>query len=312
MKKLSLVMGILIVLFGSAFGADAAQKELSRPAGIAPPTAAQPSSTVTIKSVYPQKPVYRQLACGVKAMKEAPIEELLIINISGVPSLYRGTILVQPKNLVSISSGAIASKDTASTTDTHIYGVKSDGNIAHWVFVSPLANIADTTESFNVVDVGGKASKVATSIWSDDAYIVFTDGIVKILGSDNSIKPITVPDLPPGIVDVARGKTHTLVLATDGSVWAWGENHKGELGVPPNPFVPGSTGVAYEVADLPPNIKGVVAGMDTSFALTEDGHVWSWGSNEMDGLGYRCPADKHDQNDALVCAPGTGTIGLRN
>lgn len=50
---------------------------------------------------------------------------------------------------------------------------------------------------------------------------------------DNSIINHLVPRQVGGIDDiisVAAGDFHTVALKNDGTVWAWGRNHEGQLG----------------------------------------------------------------------------------
>ncbi|KAJ1703470.1 hypothetical protein LUZ63_003249 [Rhynchospora breviuscula] len=69
-----------------------------------------------------------------------------------------------------------------------------------------------------------------------------------------------------------------------GSVWSFGDNTNGALGLP----APLSD--AYEptkVPELPSNITQVAAGHYHSLAVTSEGEVWAWGRNEEGQLG-RC------------------------
>jgi RHS repeat-associated protein len=80
---------------------------------------------------------------------------------------------------------------------------------------------------------------------------------------------------------VAAGKSHSLAaLKTDGSVWAWGDNLKGELG---NGTTTNST-VPVPVSNLT-GVTAVAAGDSDSFALKSDGTVWAWGLNSHGQLG---------------------------
>jgi alpha-tubulin suppressor-like RCC1 family protein len=91
--------------------------------------------------------------------------------------------------------------------------------------------------------------------------------------------PRRVLGLPPGIVQVSAGLTHSLAVASDGSVWAWGTNHHGELGTP---------GVFPLVAVRVPGISGVrqvSAGAEFSVALRTNGEVWTWGRGDQGQLG---------------------------
>jgi alpha-tubulin suppressor-like RCC1 family protein len=48
--------------------------------------------------------------------------------------------------------------------------------------------------------------------------------------NQNQVEPLAVVGLPAGIVAIAAGDTHSVALASDGHVWAWGGNGSGQLG----------------------------------------------------------------------------------
>ncbi|MEA2640475.1 MAG: hypothetical protein QOF51_1869 [Chloroflexota bacterium] len=71
----------------------------------------------------------------------------------------------------------------------------------------------------------------------------------------------------------SRG-SHTLALANDRSLWAWGANEEGQLG-------DGTTigrSVPTRVPELT-RVTQVATGSYHSLALTDDGVVWSWGAD---------------------------------
>ena len=119
--------------------------------------------------------------------------------------------------------------------------------------------------------------------WGGNSY-----GQLGINSTDEHDYPIQVQG--PGGVDfsgylsdvkaVAAGEHHSLALKNDGTVWAWGGNNNGQLGINSKheqhtPVqVMGPNGVGY-LSD----VKAVAAGEFFSLALKNDGTVWAWGGN---------------------------------
>ena len=89
-------------------------------------------------------------------------------------------------------------------------------------------------------------------------------------------------------IAIATATAHTIALRGDGTVWAWGDNAKGQLGN-------GTTDPAYEPVPVLDNSSGtptplsgviaIAAGRDHSVAVKSDGTVWTWGSNQYGQLG---------------------------
>ena len=94
------------------------------------------------------------------------------------------------------------------------------------------------------------------------------------------------------VVDVAAGDHHTLALKSDGTVYAWGGNAHGQLGIHSKddhtvPYqVHGPNDVGYLTG-----IIQVEAGANFSLALRNDGTVWAWGENYYGQLGINSNND---------------------
>jgi alpha-tubulin suppressor-like RCC1 family protein len=80
----------------------------------------------------------------------------------------------------------------------------------------------------------------------------------------------------------AAGSFHNLVVKSDGTVWAWGDNYRGQLG----------GGTAFREVESRPvqvsnltDVVSVAAGHAHSLALKSDGTLWVWGGNEHGELG---------------------------
>lgn len=96
---------------------------------------------------------------------------------------------------------------------------------------------------------------------------------------DGSLEERPFPAQVKGLSDVKeisiyRGGTHTLALKNDGTVWAWGSNHNGQIG----DSTQDERHIPVQVSGLR-NVVSISAGDDYSLALKEDGTVWGWGSN---------------------------------
>ncbi len=85
---------------------------------------------------------------------------------------------------------------------------------------------------------------------------------------------------------IAAGEYHTCAIKPDGTVWCWGYNYEGQLGVGTmeDHFTPvkvlGSGGIGY-LLDV---VAIAAAGMGTC-AVKSDGTVWCWGINSAGQLG---------------------------
>ena len=81
-------------------------------------------------------------------------------------------------------------------------------------------------------------------------------------------------------VKVSAGAAHTLVLRSDGTVWACGRNKYGQLG-------DGTTTDRNKLAQVRglENIIEISAGEYSSLALDDNGHVYIWGDNTYQRLG---------------------------
>lgn len=88
----------------------------------------------------------------------------------------------------------------------------------------------------------------------------------------------------PGITDVVAMDASggfALFVKADGTVWGIGDNDAGQLGSGNNSHSPNQVVKAVNLS----NAVAVATGPNSSFALLNDGTVWSWGNNAQGMLG---------------------------
>lgn len=123
---------------------------------------------------------------------------------------------------------------------------------------------------------------------SQETVALFADGSVAQWGNEvNLPAALDLSGMSPDkrIVSVKVGLQHKLALCSDGSVWAWGINAFGAMGVP---------GVGDSLVPIPVSDSGhlagrkaiaIATGLQFSMALCSDGSVAAWGNNEYGQLG---------------------------
>jgi alpha-tubulin suppressor-like RCC1 family protein len=100
---------------------------------------------------------------------------------------------------------------------------------------------------------------------------------------------------------VSSGAHHSLAIKADGTLWAWGYNYFGQLGVGDNVN-----------RSSPTQIDGsswskISAGFYHSLAIKTDGSLWAWGKNDNGQLGDNSTSNK---NSPVVVQSGTSWIAV--
>lgn len=211
-----------------------------------------------------------------------------LIAASNVPVQVSGI-----NNAVEIVSGtnysfALTATDSIYAWGRNIYGQLGDGTSGNYRY-TPVATIGLCATSL----VPPAVFKISAG-WSHTLYLCNSGASVNSWGANlfgqlgngaTSQNPNPTPSVISGVTNVksiAAGYQHTLVLANDSTVWAWGDNASGQLGngtfnsdsIPTQ--VPGLTQVV--------SVSGGTAAYH-SLALKADGTVWAWGRNTDGQLG---------------------------
>ncbi len=90
-----------------------------------------------------------------------------------------------------------------------------------------------------------------------------------------------------GIKTTITATYHTLALQRDGSLWAWGWNNQGQLGL-------GNTNEQWCPTLVGTGYVAVAAGFHHSLGLKADGSLWAWGRNAYGQLGLGDTTDRRN------------------
>ncbi len=210
------------------------------------------------------------------------------------------------KTVIAIALGQSYSLALASDGKVYAWGYNGEGE---------LGNGTTSTSSVPVaVDMtGALAGKTVIAIAAGQSHslALASDGTVYAWGYNNgaqlgdgstanSLVPIAVDTLAGDgsalvnktVVAIAAGESHSLVLASDGTLYAWGYNGHGQLGngsAVANFFFPVAVNMSGALTGK--TVAAIAAGGNHCLALASDGTVFAWGFNSAGELGNNSTAN---------------------
>jgi uncharacterized protein YaiE (UPF0345 family) len=210
---------------------------------------------------------------------------------------------------------------------SHTVAQKSDGTLWAWGYnYSGQLGDGTTIDTSSPVQVGTDTdwASVAAGAWhtvaqkSDGTLWAWGSNDRRQLGDGTAIdtsSPVRVGTTDTDWASVAAGAWHTVAVASDGTLWAWGNNGYGQLG----------DGTTIDTS------SPVQVGTDTDWASVgafyfshtvaqkSDGTLWAWGWNSHGQLGDGTTIDKSspvqvgtDTDWASVAAGRNHTVGLKS
>ena len=179
---------------------------------------------------------------------------------------------------------------------SHTAAIKTDGTLWTWGYnaFGQLGDNTITNRSIPVTTFAGGTNWKQVACGNNGSYTaaIKTDGTLWTWGlnssgqlGDNTVTtrsiPVTTFAGGTNWKQVAGGGNHTAAIKTDGTLWTWGLNSYGRLGV--NDTNTRRTPVTTFAGGT--NWKQVAGGYRHTAAIKTDGTLWTWGLNNFGQLG---------------------------
>jgi alpha-tubulin suppressor-like RCC1 family protein len=220
------------------------------------------------------------------------------------------------RNWASVSAGA-----------HHALAVKTDGTLWAWGSNSDGSFGAGTPEVSRVpIRIGTERNWGSISAGGDASFAIKTNGTLwewghlQIVGSHRRLITIFRRNTPLQVgtannwVYVSANNSHVVALRADGTLWAWGSNLSGQLGIGSNDdhrMSPVQIGTDR-------NWASVSAGDAHTVAIKTDGTLWAWGDNMEGQLGNGTTTNRNvpvqigtDRNWAFISAGDSRTAAIK-
>ncbi len=194
-------------------------------------------------------------------------------------------------SIVSVSAGLIHGSFLTDDGDVYTWGFGNSGRLGHGdeeerLVATKIEGSLDE-EEVAAIDHG---NGVSFAITEDGTLYGWGQNNIGQLGIDDGedkLVPTAIDIDGKSVSAVSSGTGHTLVLASDGTVYGFGSNRDGQAapdqlegpGDPVNSVLSPS-----QIPGLPDNVVSVTADTQTSYAVTADGKLYGWGENSFGQL----------------------------
>ncbi len=199
-----------------------------------------------------------------------------------------GKKLITKDYLISVYPGI--AQQIGITPELWIWGQGISGQLGTNDIVPRSTPVTTFAGGTNWIQVSGGYSHSAV-IRSDESLWVWGQGIYGLLGNNSEVDRSTPVTTFAGGNDwkqVSCGANHTTAIKNDGSLWIWGYNSSGQLGI--NNTVTRSTPVTTFAGGT--NWKQVSGGSSHTAAIKTDGSLWIWGQGANAELGNNATTNR--------------------
>jgi alpha-tubulin suppressor-like RCC1 family protein len=199
-----------------------------------------------------------------------------------------------------VQVGSLKNWKEIGAADSFAFGIKTDGTIWAWgendngsfesFYLGIGDNINQSITSPTQIGIlnnwkqirarrdGGCALKTDGTLWTWGTNQLGQNGYGTTI--NNSSAPLQVGSLTDWkYISPSRGE-FTFAIKTNGTLWSWGRNNNGQLGL--GDIINRSSPV--QVGSLT-DWKMVACGVNHTIAIKTDGTLWGWGVNSLGHLG---------------------------
>jgi alpha-tubulin suppressor-like RCC1 family protein len=183
----------------------------------------------------------------------------------------------------------------------HTLAIKTDGTLWAWGNGSNgMLGLNSTTNRFAPVQVGTATNWKQVTGGSSESAAIKTDGTLWTWGYNyygqlgigalgDKLTPVTTFLGGTNWKHVDAGVAHMVAVKTDGTLWTWGYNPNGALGI--NNTTIKNTPVTTFLGGT--DWKEGSAGLYGTAGIKTDGTLWLWGSNSQGQLGISNTTQKN-------------------
>ena len=194
---------------------------------------------------------------------------------------------------------------TAPERKVYSWGWNGQGNLGHnneQKYSSPVQLPGTTWAENGLLGNGFNKGYHMGGVKTDGTLWMWGRGDNGILGVDSEVdysSPVQVPGTTWTAGSLTNHEYGTLITKTDGTLWAWGYNAVGMLGM--NDIVQYSSPVQIPGTSWKASSQSTAGGEVSHTAIRTDGTLWSWGQNQYGELGI----NNRTNYSSPVQIPGT-------